>query len=65
VEDGSLPLRAGPLAGVNVVELAGMGPGPHAAMLLADLGAEVLRVQRPEMAAAGRSCGDDSSSSPT
>jgi alpha-methylacyl-CoA racemase len=47
VEDGSPPLRAGPLAGVNVVELAGMGPGPHAAMLLADLGAEVLRVQRP------------------
>jgi alpha-methylacyl-CoA racemase len=37
----------GPLNGVKVVELAGMGPGPHAAMLLADLGAEVTRVQRP------------------
>jgi alpha-methylacyl-CoA racemase len=35
------------LAGVKVVELAGMGPGPHATMLLADLGADVLRVQRP------------------
>lgn len=30
-----------------VVELAGMGPGPHAAMMLADLGADVTRVQRP------------------
>ncbi|MCW2912165.1 MAG: Alpha-methylacyl-CoA racemase [Actinomycetia bacterium] len=37
----------GPLAGTRVVELAGMGPGPHAAMLLADLGADVVRVQRP------------------
>lgn len=39
---------AGPLAGLRVVELAGIGPGPFAAMLLADLGAEVLRVDRPE-----------------
>ena len=37
----------GPLAGVRVVELAGIGPGPFCAMLLADLGAEVLRVDRP------------------
>ncbi|MFE3001625.1 CaiB/BaiF CoA transferase family protein [Nocardia sp. NPDC059246] len=37
----------GPLAGLRVVELAGIGPGPFAAMLLADLGAEVLRVDRP------------------
>ncbi|MFI8214922.1 CaiB/BaiF CoA transferase family protein [Streptomyces sp. NPDC085932] len=37
----------GPLAGVRVVELAGIGPGPFAAMLLADLGAEVVRVDRP------------------
>ncbi|MDG3015584.1 CaiB/BaiF CoA-transferase family protein [Speluncibacter jeojiensis] len=36
----------GPLVGVRVVELAGIGPGPHAAMLLADLGADVVRVQR-------------------
>jgi alpha-methylacyl-CoA racemase len=47
VEDASPPASAGPLAGVKVVELAGMGPGPHAAMLLADLGADVIRVQRP------------------
>ena len=39
--------RQGPLAGVRVVELAGIGPGPHAAMLLANLGAEVLRIDRP------------------
>lgn len=37
----------GPLAGTRVVELAGIGPGPHAAMLLGDLGAEVVRVDRP------------------
>ncbi|MFH8496179.1 CaiB/BaiF CoA transferase family protein [Streptomyces coeruleorubidus] len=37
----------GPLAGVRVVELAGIGPGPFAAMLLADLGADVVRVDRP------------------
>ncbi|MGH1564118.1 CaiB/BaiF CoA transferase family protein [Mumia sp. DW29H23] len=36
----------GPLAGVRVVELAGIGPGPFAAMLLADLGADVVRVDR-------------------
>ncbi len=39
--------RAGPLGGVRVVEFAGIGPGPHAAMLLSDLGAEVLRIDRP------------------
>ena len=38
---------AGPLAGVSVVELAGIGPAPFAAMVLADLGAEVVRVDRP------------------
>ncbi|MGW0585182.1 CaiB/BaiF CoA transferase family protein [Streptomyces sp. NPDC002920] len=37
----------GPLAGVRVVELAGIGPGPFAGMLLADLGADVVRVDRP------------------
>jgi alpha-methylacyl-CoA racemase len=36
----------GPLAGIKVVELAGIGPGPFCAMLLADLGAEVVRVDR-------------------
>jgi alpha-methylacyl-CoA racemase len=38
----------GPLTGVRVVELAGIGPGPFAAMLLGDLGADVVRVDRPE-----------------
>jgi len=42
----------GPLAGVRVVELAGLGPAPHAAMILADLGADVVRVDRPDAAAA-------------
>jgi alpha-methylacyl-CoA racemase len=38
--------RQGPLAGVKVVELAGIGPSPFGAMVLADLGAEVIRVDR-------------------
>jgi len=37
----------GPLHGVRVVELAGIGPVPHAGMVLADLGADVARVERP------------------
>ncbi len=37
---------SGPLAGVRIIELAGIGPGPFAAMLLADMGAEVVRVDR-------------------
>ena len=37
----------GPLAGVRIVELAGIGPGPFACMMLADHGAEVIRVDRP------------------
>lgn len=38
---------SGPLHGVRVVELVGIGPGPFAAMMLADLGADVIRVDRP------------------
>jgi alpha-methylacyl-CoA racemase len=37
----------GPLKGLKVIELAGIGPGPHAAMMLADLGADVVRIERP------------------
>jgi alpha-methylacyl-CoA racemase len=38
----------GPLAGHRIVELAGIGPGPFAAMMLSDMGAEVLRVDRAD-----------------
>ena len=38
---------AGPLSGLRVIEFSGIGPGPHVAMLLADLGAEVVRIDRP------------------
>jgi alpha-methylacyl-CoA racemase len=41
------PSTQGPLHGLKVIELAGIGPGPYAAMLLADMGAEVVRVERP------------------
>lgn len=37
----------GPLAGMKVVELGGIGPAPFCAMMLADMGAQVLRIQRP------------------
>jgi alpha-methylacyl-CoA racemase len=40
-------ISSGPLAGVRVIELGGIGPGPHAGMVLADLGADVVRVRRP------------------
>ncbi len=39
---------AGPLSGYRIIEIAGIGPGPFAAMLLADLGAEVIRVERAQ-----------------
>jgi alpha-methylacyl-CoA racemase len=42
----------GPLTGLRVIELAGLGPGPFCAMVLADLGAEVLRLERVQMPAA-------------
>lgn len=38
---------SGPLSGVSVVELAGLGPAPFCGMVLADLGADVIRVDRP------------------
>ena len=36
----------GPLAGIKIVEIAGIGPGPYGAMLLADLGADIIRIDR-------------------
>ncbi|HOW93222.1 MAG TPA: CaiB/BaiF CoA-transferase family protein [Mycolicibacterium fallax] len=42
-----MPPSTGPLAGLKVIELGGIGPGPHTAMMLADLGADVVRVRRP------------------
>jgi alpha-methylacyl-CoA racemase len=44
--------RGGPLAGLRVLELAGLGPAPFCAMMLADQGATVLRIDRPGAAAA-------------
>jgi alpha-methylacyl-CoA racemase len=43
----------GPLAGVRVIELAGLGPAPFGAMVLADLGADVVRVDRAERCVGG------------
>ena len=41
-------MTTGPLAGLRIVELAGIGPGPFAAMMLADMGATVIRVERAQ-----------------
>ncbi|WP_305888508.1 CaiB/BaiF CoA-transferase family protein [Pseudomonas sp. MYb185] len=43
----TMETAGGPLAGLRVLEFAGIGPGPHCAMQLADMGAEVLRIERP------------------
>ena len=42
---------SGPLAGLRVVELVGQGPGPYAAMILADLGCDVIAVERTDVVA--------------
>jgi len=47
--------RSGPLAGVRVIEFAGLGPAPMCGMLLSDLGAQVLRIDRYEGPSAGQS----------
>jgi alpha-methylacyl-CoA racemase len=44
----------GPLSGYRIIEIAGIGPGPFAAMMLADMGAEVVRVERAQGSA--RTC---------
>jgi len=43
----------GPLAGITVIELAGIGPGPFCGMMLADLGADVIRVDRAQSVQGG------------
>lgn len=45
--------QKGPLAGVRVVEFAGIGPGPFAAMLLADMGADVITIETPSKGVVG------------
>lgn len=41
-------MSKGPLSGIRIIEIAGIGPGPFAAMMLADMGAEVIRVDRAQ-----------------
>ncbi len=43
----------GPLKGLKIIEIAGIGPGPFCAMMLADLGADILRIDRPQKAIVG------------
>jgi alpha-methylacyl-CoA racemase len=46
-------MASGPLRGLKVIELAGIGPGPFCGMLLSDMGADVLRIDRPGTRARG------------
>ena len=47
----------GPLKGLKIIEMAGIGPGPFCGMVLADLGAEIIRVDRAS--AIGTGCKPD------
>ncbi|MFN3609995.1 MAG: CaiB/BaiF CoA transferase family protein [Hyphomonas sp.] len=47
-------MAQGPLAGVKIVEFAGIGPGPFCGMLLSDMGADVIRIDRPGNGKPGR-----------
>ena len=46
-------MHVGPLSGIRIIEVAGIGPGPFAAMMLADMGADVIRVDRTANAMGG------------
>lgn len=46
-------MSGGPLKGYRIVEFAGLGPGPFAGMMLADLGADVILIDRPDAERAG------------
>ncbi|HET6811313.1 MAG TPA: CaiB/BaiF CoA-transferase family protein [Acidimicrobiales bacterium] len=48
-----MPSGSGPLSGVRVIEVAGIGPGPFAGMMLADMGADVIRVDRAQSVRGG------------
>jgi alpha-methylacyl-CoA racemase len=48
IDEMAVSARRGPLAGIRVLEIESIGPGPFASMLLADLGANVLRIARPD-----------------
>jgi alpha-methylacyl-CoA racemase len=50
MSEGTGTAPGGPLAGVRVIEIASIGPGPFGCMLLADMGADVIRVSRPQPA---------------
>jgi len=49
---------SGPLSGYRIIEIAGIGPGPFAAMMLSDMGAEVIRVERTQAVRPGGANGD-------
>lgn len=51
--------KSGPLCGIKVIELAGIGPAPYACMLLSDMGAEVLRIERSRGGIMGAIAGFD------
>ena len=50
----SAPVACGPLAGIRVLELGGIGASPFGNMVLADMGADIIRVERPGKSAEGQ-----------
>src|SRR5580693_6975271 len=54
---GPMADRTGPLSGAKIIELAGLGPAPFACMMLADAGAQVLRLERAATGAIERADG--------
>ena len=53
------PHSAGPLSGIRILELASIGPAPHGTMMLADMGAEVVRIERFDGGRHGDPCATD------
>jgi alpha-methylacyl-CoA racemase len=51
--------RSGPLSGIKIIELAGIGPSPYTAMMLADAGAQVIRLERAAPGAVARAAEQD------
>src|SRR5580698_5133998 len=55
--DPAMADRSGPLSGIKIIELAGIGPAPYTCMMLADAGAQVLRLERAAPGAVERAAG--------
>src|SRR4029077_20867121 len=53
IESGESFMSSGPLSGIKIIELAGIGPGPFCAFMLADMGADIIKVDRADRVRGG------------